>query len=71
MKKFSVLIGLMIVVLAATAYAQPVEFKMSGMMDFVGATFKNIPSSSGTAAAALGTEVDVNGEDADNSGCIG
>jgi len=70
MKKFSVLIGLMIVVLAATAYAQPVEFKMSGFMDFVGAVFENIPSSSGTYAAALGTEVDVNGEDADHSGSL-
>jgi len=70
MKKFSVLIGLLIVVFAATAYAQPVEFKMSGFMDFVGAVFKNIPSSSGTAAAALGTEVDINGEDADKSGSL-
>ena len=70
MKKFSVLIGLLIVVFAATASAQPVEFKMSGFMDFVGAVFENIPSSSGTYAAALGTEVDVNGEDADHSGSL-
>ena len=44
MKKFSLLIGLLIVVFAATAYAQPIEFKMSGFMDFVGGVFRNIPS---------------------------
>ena len=30
MKKISLLIGLLVIVFAATAYAQPVEFKMSG-----------------------------------------
>ena len=58
MKKISLLIGLLVIVFAATAYAQPIEFKMSGMMDFVAATFRNIPSSSGTMAFGQGTEID-------------
>ena len=49
MKKISLLIGLLVIVFAATAYAQPIEFKMSGFMDFVGATFRNIPSGNTSA----------------------
>jgi hypothetical protein len=73
MKKFSLLIGLLIVVFAATAYAQPVEFKMSGFMDALFALGRNIPTSSGSFASfanGLGTEIDPNGGDMDHSGGI-
>jgi hypothetical protein len=73
MKKISLLIGLLVIVFAATAYAQPVEFKMSGFMDFVAATFKNIPGSSGgfsSYANGAGTEIDPAGGNVDHSGAI-
>ncbi len=47
MKKISLLIGLLVIVFAATAYAQPVEFKMSGFTDVLFAVFRNIPAGSG------------------------
>jgi hypothetical protein len=72
MKKISLLIGLLVIVLAATAYAQPVEFKMSGFLDAVFATFRNIPSGNTSApyAGLTGFEPDPNGGDADHAGAL-
>ena len=72
MKKISLLIGLLVIVLAATAYAQPVEFKMSGFVDFVGAAFRNIPSGNSAAgyAGLTGFEPDPTGGDADHAGAL-
>jgi hypothetical protein len=72
MKKISLLIGLLVIVFAATAYAQPVEFKMSGFMDFVAATFRNIPSDNQPVpyAGLTGFEPDPNSGLADHAGAL-
>jgi hypothetical protein len=72
MKKISLLIGLLVIVFAATAYAQPIEFKMSGFMDFVGAVFRNLPSANNPVpfAGIAGLEPDVNTGNNDKSGAL-
>ena len=72
MKKISLLIGLLVIVFAATAYAQPIEFKMSGFMDFVGAVFRDIPSGNNPVpfAGITGFEPDPNVGNNDKSGSL-
>jgi hypothetical protein len=72
MKKISLLIGLLVIVFAATAYAQPIEFKMSGFMDFVAATFRNIPSDNQPVASGglSGLEPDPTSGNSDHAGAL-
>jgi len=62
----------MVIVIAATAFAQPVEFKMSGFMDFVAATFRNEPSGNSPVGLGglTGFEPDPNSGDSDHAGAL-
>jgi hypothetical protein len=65
MKKFSLLIGLLVVVFAATAYAQPIEFKMSGFIAAGGFWNRNLTTTNDPLYSVAGDIPDPNSGNSD------